>query len=204
MLKSFKLKYSRLYFAFSCLLLLACQAKTNNELGDTNSQMATQVNIEALVLDQNQGLMLFEHKPFTGKAITSNADSLMVEEVNYLDGVKNGVMKKWFYDGTLSYEANYDKGKLNGWSKSYWKDGQIRSETFFTNGIVDGVQRQWYKSGQLFKELHYNMGKEEGMQKAWRENGAIYNNFEIVDGRIFGLKRANLCFELEEEVVQYE
>jgi antitoxin component YwqK of YwqJK toxin-antitoxin module len=45
-------------------------------------------------------------------------------------------------------------------------------------------------------------GQEEGMQKAWRENGKIYNNYEAKNGRIFGLKRASLCFQLEDEIVQ--
>ena len=47
-------------------------------------------------------------------------------------------------------------------------------------------------------------GREEGMQQAWRRNGKIYNNYEAKNGRIFGLKRANLCFQLEEEIVQDE
>lgn len=47
-------------------------------------------------------------------------------------------------------------------------------------------------------------GREEGMQKAWRENGKIYNNYEAKNGRIFGLKRANLCYELENEEVQFK
>ena len=104
----------------------------------------------------------------------------------------------------MSFEANYSNGKLDGTSKTFWKDGTPRSTSFFIEGITHSTQLQWYKSGQLFKEMNYNMGVEEGMQKAWRENGAIYNNYEAKNGRIFGLKRANLCYELEDEIVVYE
>ena len=34
------------------------------------------------------------------------------------------------------------------------------------------------------------------------QNGKIYNNYEAKNGRIFGLKRASLCFQLEDEIVQ--
>ncbi len=39
------------------------------------------------------------------------------------------------------------------------------------------------------------------MQRSWRENGQLYNNYEARDGRTFGLKRANLCFSLDDEEV---
>lgn len=39
----------------------------------------------------------------------------------------------------------------------------------------------------------------DGLQRAWRENGELYANYEARDGRIYGLKRANPCFDLEEE-----
>ncbi|MEM7512572.1 MAG: toxin-antitoxin system YwqK family antitoxin, partial [Bacteroidota bacterium] len=50
---------------------------------------------------------------------------------------------------------------------------------------------------------HLVGGKEEGLQQAWRENGKIYNNYEAKNGRIFGLKRANLSYELDNEIIQY-
>ncbi|MFK7981436.1 MAG: toxin-antitoxin system YwqK family antitoxin, partial [Saprospiraceae bacterium] len=70
-------------------------------------------------------------------------------------------------------------------------------------GIGNGEQKEYYKSGAKFKLKHLINGKEEGIQQSWRENGKIYNNYEAKNGRIFGLKRASLCYELEEEIVQY-
>jgi hypothetical protein len=39
------------------------------------------------------------------------------------------------------------------------------------------------------------------MQQAWLETGALYVNYEAKNGRIFGLLRSNLCYQLENEVV---
>jgi antitoxin component YwqK of YwqJK toxin-antitoxin module len=49
--------------------------------------------------------------------------------------------------------------------------------------------------------MNYRAGKEAGMQRAWRQNGKIYNNYEVKNGRIFGLKRANLCYGLDDEKI---
>ena len=48
------------------------------------------------------------------------------------------------------------------------------------------------------------MGKEEGIQQAFRKNGDLFANYEAKEGRIFGLKKAALCFGLEDENIQNE
>lgn len=48
------------------------------------------------------------------------------------------------------------------------------------------------------------MGREEGLQQAFRRNGYLYANYEARNGRIFGLKKAALCYGLEDENIQYE
>ena len=46
------------------------------------------------------------------------------------------------------------------------------------------------------------MGKEEGIQQAFRKNGDLYANYEAKNGRIFGLKKASLCFGLENQKIK--
>ena len=66
---------------------------------------------------------------------------------------------------------------------------------------MHGVEKKWYANGQLAKERQLVNGKEEGLQKAWLQNGTLYVNYEAKNGRIFGLRRANSCYQLEDEVV---
>jgi hypothetical protein len=40
------------------------------------------------------------------------------------------------------------------------------------------------------------------LQKAWLENGTIYVNYEAKNGRVFGMKRANLCYQLKNEKIE--
>ena len=53
----------------------------------------------------------------------------------------------------------------------------------------------------MFKLRNFADGKEHGFQKAWLANGKLYVNYEAKNGRIFGMRRANSCVRLEDEVV---
>ncbi len=40
-----------------------------------------------------------------------------------------------------------------------------------------------------------------GLQQAWLKNEKMYVNYEAKNGRIFGMRRANSCYKLENEDV---
>lgn len=156
-----------------------------------------------LTLRPNEGLVYYQNRPFTGTGQVAYASGIPAETIDYAGGKKHGYHRKWFENGQLSFEAQQVHGKLHGTSQTWWKDGSIRSESNYQEGKIHGVQTQWYKSGALFKKRNIVNGREEGLQQAWRENGKIYNNYEAKNGRIFGLKRSTLCYELEDEDIQF-
>ncbi|MCL5244551.1 toxin-antitoxin system YwqK family antitoxin [Cellulophaga sp. 20_2_10] len=160
------------------------------------------VSKKKLEVKNNLGLVYYNNELFTGLAVTFYKHGGTSESISYQNGKKHGDYQKWFSSGDLSYEAYYKNGKKEGVAKSWWANGNLRSKSIFTKGIVNGLQKQWYNTGAKFKEMNIVNGKENGIQKSWRKNGKVYNNYEAKDGRIFGLKRANLCFQLENEVVQ--
>ncbi len=188
------------------LIIVSCQKETQQPMALAEAAISTTtyitINKSELELNPNLGLMYYNNQPFTGISEIFYSEILKAETIEYKNGKRHGLYRKWFKDGTLSFEANYDNGLQHGIAKSWWKNGNLRSEANYNNGIVNGIQKQWYKSGNLFKQMTIVDGKEEGLQKAWRENGKIYNNYEAKNGRIFGLKRASLCFQLEDEIVQ--
>lgn len=167
-------------------------------------QTSLEINKDLLALNPVQGLVYFQNKPFTGTSISFYPNGIKATSIDYFEGKKHGLDQKWFTDGLLSYESNYVNGKKHGSTKSWWANGNLRSQSFAKKGISNGLHQQWYKSGAKFKVMNIVNGKEEGLQQSWRENGKIYNNYEARDGRIFGLKRANLCYELDNEIIQYK
>lgn len=183
------------------LFFQACQDGSRKQ---NTAQNTPTVLYDSLILKANQGLFYYHNQPFTGKSVSYYPNGNIATQIEFFDGKKEGLYQKYYPNNSLSFEANYKNGKQDGKIRTWWKNGVLRSESHKKNGIVEGIQKQWYASGAKFKELHYTNGQEEGIQKAWRENGKIYNNYEAKNGRIFGLKRANLCYELENEIVQFE
>lgn len=189
---------------FIALLLIGFMISCTSSSGETRTTHTTPiVDKTALWLKANQGLVFYKDEPFTGVSVEGYPNRQTAESITYQAGKRHGLREKWFNDGTLSYSSNYQNGKLEGEAKSWWRNGNLRSLYIYQNGIANGLQQEWYISGAKFKFRHLADGKEAGMQQSWRENGKIYNNYEAKNGRIFGLKRANLCFQLEDEAVVY-
>ncbi|MCI2227833.1 hypothetical protein MC378_01555 [Polaribacter sp. MSW13] len=197
-----KVFYILVLFSFS-----SCkQAATKANLNVINEE-----KIKTILVDKNQlklipekGQWFYKKQPFNGFAVVYFSDGSIAEKTGFFNGKKQGVSNKWFQDGTLQKTSYYQQNKLNGIVKVWWKSGAIASEYNYTDGVKHGVQQRWYSSGQLAKKRNLNKGKEEGMQQAWLENGKIYVNYEAKNGRIFGMNRANLCYKLNKEEVQYE
>ncbi len=153
----------------------------------------------ATTLAREQGVRVYRGKPFTGKIVTRHPSGQIATSENYINGKRNGALKKWFDNGVLGFESYYSRGKLHGLTKSWWPNGNQRSKLIYKDGVVHGTSLHWYKSGERFKQMHYVNGSPEGIQQAWRPNGKLYSNYEYKNGRVFGLKKSNLCFGLEDE-----
>ncbi len=149
-----------------------------------------------------EGRWYWNSKPFDGYAVKCYADGQTAERIPYLNGKKEGVAFKWYQDGVLMKKAFYNTNRLHGEIRTWWPNGSPATAWNYKNGSKDGEQKAWYPNGQLSRKTNFNMGLEEGMQQAWLENGKIYVNYEAKNGRTFGLRKAKLCYELKDEIVQ--
>jgi len=173
------------------LALLSC--------GAVSASLQT-VPLETLRMERDGGLYFDGEVAFSGYAVTE-VEGQLVERVAFSAGRRHGDREQWYPDGTLSALTPYTHGRRDGVVQTWWRNGNLRTESRYVEGVAHGIQRQWYEDGALFKEMNLNMNLEEGLQRAWRPNGAIYNNYEARDGRIYGLRRSKLCFQLTEEEV---
>lgn len=166
----------------------------------------TSVDKALLVHNKAKSLWTLDDQAYSGYIVSFYQDRTLKEKIGLFNGKKEGQLQRWYPDGHLKQVANYSKGKLHG-EKKVWtsdKDHVLISQLNYQSGKVHGAQTKWYPSGELYKKLNLNMGKEEGIQQAFRINGDLYANYEAKNGRIFGLKKAALCFGLEDENFQYE
>ncbi len=164
------------------------------------------VSIADLHYDHKQSLWMLNELPYSGFAESYYPNHRLMEKFGILNGKKQGEYMQWYSDGHLKNVANYYNGKLNGQKKIWSKDSThvLIAQFNYYRGKAHGEQKKWYTTGELFKQLHLNMGKEEGLQQAYRKNGALFANYEAREGRIFGLKKAALCFGLEDKNDQLE
>ncbi|MEM6321600.1 MAG: membrane-binding protein, partial [Bacteroidota bacterium] len=186
---------------------------TEKEKLPTTNPMETSVEIpditvnKSLVDYKNQiSLWTLNDQPYSGYMVSYYPDGRLKEKTGILNGRKQNQSTQWFPDGHLKQVANYHRGKLHGEKKRWTSNANhaLVAEFNYINGKAHGEQTQWYVTGELYKKLNLNMGKEEGLQRAFRKNGALYANYEARNGRIFGLKKAALCYGLEDENVKYE
>lgn len=193
-----------------CILLLVFISCKPQESPKSKSLNQTGLFIPGIVLKSdlsytpNNSLWTLNGKKFSGYAISFHPNKSLKEQLRFQNGRKQNQSRRWFPNGDIEAISNYNRGKLQGNKKNWIPDSihTLVSHLQYNSGKLHGPQKKWYSTGELFKDLNFNMGKEEGQQKAYRKNGALFANYEAKEGRIFGLKKAALCFGLEDEEIQ--
>lgn len=165
-----------------------------------------EIDKSELIYDRLQSIWMLDGMPYSGQAISQYDEGTLKEKTGFLNGKKQNESIHYYPDGNHKSISNYHLGKLHGDKKTWLSDSThvLVSHLHYHLGKVHGKQMKWYPTGELFKVLHLNMGKEEGIQQAYRKNGVLYANYEAREGRIFGLRKAALCYGLEDENIQYE
>lgn len=197
------MKIPQLLFLLS-LLILSCNTKISKGV-EVNSEEKPISELEVLkkelVLNGNEGNWYYNEKCFNGYAVRYHENGTLFQRVGFYNGKKEGVANIWFSNGVLKVESHYNKNMLVGSYKSWWDNGVLASETNYVEGKKQGVERYWFSNGKISKKRNLLNDKEEGLQQAWLENGKLYVNYEAKNGRIFGMRRANSCYKLEDEVI---
>ena len=190
-------------------LLTCCAEKQKNHSQRTDGAIELivpeiMVAKSDLTYDHKISLWLLNELPFSGYAVSYHPNNTLKEKIGIINGKKQNEAIQWYADGHYKNISSYHEGKLHGDKKVWSQDSAhiLLTHYTFQNGSAHGEQKKWYPTGELFKVLHLNMGKEEGIQQAFRKNGALFANYEAREGRIFGLKKAALCYGLEDEQVK--
>lgn len=194
------------------VLIISCAEKSNVE--NIHAPISTNTLVEIpdntvdkflLQYDNKTSIWTLNSQLFSGYAVAYYENGVLEEKTGFLNGKKQSQAIFWFPTGHLKRILNYHKGKLHGVKKS-WSDNEnhvLVSHLNYYMGKAHGEQRLWYDTGELYKRLNLNMGVEEGIQQAFRKNGDLYANYEAKEGRIFGLKKSQLCYGLQDEKIDY-
>lgn len=194
-----------------CFLFIGC-LKNNNpkdiELKDSSSTLVsipdTITMKSKLFYDTTKSAWTLNNNLYSGYLVDYYNNKLPKEKIGILNGKKHNLDIQWYADGHYKRITTYKNGKIHGDKKIWSSDIKhtLVAHYKFVSGKPHGEQKKWYVTGELFKKMNLNMGKEEGLQQAYRKNGSLYANYEAKKGRIFGLKKAELCYSLENEKIK--
>jgi hypothetical protein len=119
---------------------------------------------------------------------------------SYLDGLSEGVQKKWYENKVLMEVRSYHRGKKNGRQITYWDSGRPKFTFMAVNDANEGEMKEWDDKGNLSHLGHYKNGQEEGEQKMWYSNGKIRSNYIIRNGRRYGLLGTKNCINVTDSL----
>lgn len=101
-------------------------------------------------------------------------------------------------NGRVFQEVPFLGGKINGVIREWHKNGVLAKEVPMKNGVRHGVCKQWNDKGELLGTFEMNMGT--GTSKQWFQNGQTEFEASIVDEAFTGrLRRWNDDGELVQE-----
>jgi len=148
----------------------------------------------------NNDVIFLNDKKYTGflYELSPQKDTVLIE--GYINGLLNGVCKKWYPNRQLREERNYLNGQKHGKQVSYWENGHKRFEFVAVNDAYEGELKEWSRNGKLYHLATYVNGQEEGPQKMWYDNGKIRANYVILKGKRYGLLGTKNCKNVSDSI----
>ena len=102
-----------------------------------------------LVENYNNGYLV-------GKSVAYLAGTqFVIEETEYVNGLKNGLYSRFYDNGVPMIEAYYKNDKLNGTYVHYYPNGNVKEEGLFKDGAKVGEWRIYDISGNLVSTDNY-------------------------------------------------
>lgn len=82
----------------------------------------------------------------------------VAEEIPYRQGVKEGVWKQYFSDGTLKLKATYENDLLQGLMIVYYPNGLPEVSGMYKNGLKNGMWMHFDEQGKVYKKETFERG----------------------------------------------
>lgn len=129
------------------------------------------------VKEQNIKVIKVEKEYFTAGGLRS--EFLITDEK-----AKNGIFKKYGFDGKITSKVSIQKGLKEGIEIWYGKNGEEIIHKPYKNGKQDGIEKVFYDTGDVMISTPYKDGKKNGLAKAFDKNGNVVKEAMFVDGKI--------------------
>jgi len=109
------------------------------------------------------------------------SNDLLLKEVTFRNGVRDGLMKTFYPGGQLYQTFWYENGMREDSSVWYYLEGQVFRTTPYKRDTVDGIQKQFYRTGKLRAKIGFSKGLRTPLLEEYDLNSRVIKDYpEIV------------------------
>lgn len=102
---------------------------------------------------------------------------LIIKEVTFKNGVREGLMKSFYQDGRLRQTFWYENGLREDSSKWYYLEGQLFRSTPYKRDTIDGIQIQYYRNGRVKAKLGFIKGLRTPYFEEFTPDGKLVGGY---------------------------
>ncbi len=118
---------------------------------------------------------------FPDSIVKYYSKQLLLKEVSFRNGVRNGLTKTYYPGGQLYQTFWYVDDHREDSSGYYYLEGQIYRTTPYKHDTIDGIQRQYYRTGGIKAKIGFSKGlRTRFFQEFTREGKLVTGYPEIV------------------------
>jgi hypothetical protein len=134
---------------------------------------------------------------------------LMVKEVTFKNGVREGLMKSFYMNGKVRQTFWYENGLREDSAKWYYEEGQVFRSTPYKKDTIDGIQKQYYMNGRLKAKIGYIKGLRTPYLEEFTKDGKLVGGYPVLvvnirdDYRTKGVFRVSLELSDKSTKVRY-
>lgn len=184
-----------LYFQI-VFLCISCASRRENKVKIPEKYL----NFSTEGFESRGDTLLLRGQKFSGYVYQLHGPKDTAFLFSYLDGLQEGLQKKWYENKTLMEVREYQQGRKNGRQTTYWDNGKPKFTFVAFDDANEGEMKEWDYEGKLSHLGHYKNGQEEGEQKMWYNNGKIRSNYIIRNGRRYGLLGTKNCINVTDSL----
>jgi antitoxin component YwqK of YwqJK toxin-antitoxin module len=139
-----------------------------------------------------KAIMIFDNTGKKSRAKLFYTNGILATEGNFIESMKDSIWKYYsYYDTILKMEESYVNGIKNGVTKKYYSNKKIAEILEFKNGLKNGSWKEYFDNGTLKLEANYVNDKRDGEFETFYSTGKpemkgfFKNNFKEKEWKYF-------------------
>lgn len=113
---------------------------------------------------------------------TFHRNGRIFQEVPFVGGQINGLIREWHRNGVLAKEVPMKNGVRNGICKQWNDKGELLGTFEMTTGT--GISKQWFPNGQIEFEASIVDENFTGRMRRWDEDGILFQETFFHDNKM--------------------